>query len=30
MRAPDTCVADLDVPDRLVTCCYLLLPAAIR
>lgn len=25
MRALDTCVADLDVPDQLVTCCYLVI-----
>ncbi|MFI1566517.1 PAS domain S-box protein [Streptomyces sp. NPDC020490] len=25
MQALDTCVADLDVPDQLVTCCYLVI-----
>ncbi|MEV6176924.1 PAS domain S-box protein [Streptomyces sp. NPDC052015] len=25
MRSLDTCVADLDVPDQLVTCCYLVI-----
>ncbi|MFF3851132.1 PAS domain S-box protein [Streptomyces sp. NPDC002328] len=25
MRALDTCVTDLDVPDQLVTCCYLVI-----
>ncbi|MXM65917.1 MEKHLA domain-containing protein [Streptomyces sp. HUCO-GS316] len=25
MQALDTCVADLDVPDQLVTCCYLII-----
>ncbi|WTY68580.1 PAS domain S-box protein [Streptomyces sp. NBC_01410] len=27
MQALDTCVADLDVPDQLVTCCYLVIAA---
>jgi len=27
MQALDTCVADLDVPDQLVTCCYLVVAA---
>ncbi|MPY61738.1 PAS domain S-box protein [Streptomyces spongiae] len=27
MQSLDTCVADLDVPDQLVTCCYLVIAA---
>ncbi|MFH8801967.1 PAS domain S-box protein [Streptomyces sp. NPDC017936] len=30
MRALDTCVADLDVPDQLVTCCYLVIAPDTR